>query len=183
MLTINLSSISSFICFLLIWLIDSFLNYRLAKRMGEKEKTSYFIPMLSYYRFGVLTRTNSIVVVMGLGAAVVASVWWSSILPLQYIIIASLLAIIVNTVIIIRAAKLLAKSKWQYLCSNIVFGLVGIILQPIILIFLSYNYSSLLVFIFPLLHSVILQVPKIMLLMTTRNRSKEKVFLAFAEEK
>lgn len=150
MLTINLSSINSFICFLLIWLIDSFLNYRLAKRMGEKEKTSYFIPMLSYYRFGGLTRTNAIVVVIGLGASVVASLWWSSILPLQYIIIASLLAIIVNTVIIIRAAKLLAKPQWHYLCSSILFGLIGIILQPLILIFLSYNYSSLLVFIVPL---------------------------------
>lgn len=173
MLTINLSSIIYFICFLFIWIIDSLLNYILAKRIRAKREFAYFIPLLSYYRFGMLTNLHPLVVGVGLLVSITASLWGSLVLSLQYSISATLLAIIVNTIIITRIAQIFEKTKWHYTCSSIIFGLIGICLQPIILLVLYEYYSYLLIFVLLLLHTIIVQIPKIMLIMTTNTLNKE----------
>ena len=173
MLAIKLSSINFFICFLFIWLIDSLLNYVLAKRMRAKKEIAYFIPLLSYYRFGILMNLHPLLVSVGLLMSIIASLWGSLILSVQYSISATLLAIIVNTIIITRVAQILEKSKWHYICSSIVSGLIGVCLQPIILLVLYEYYSYLLIFVLLLLHTIIVQIPKIMLIITTNTLNKE----------
>jgi len=167
MITINSTVLHFYTCVFVIWLIDSFLNSILAQRLGDGRKRIYFIPLLSYYRFGVLTGTHCAIVFTGLVTSVVATLWFGRDIPFNFTIISTLLSIIVNAIIISRIANRLMKSKLIYACSSIVFGVIGICVEPIIIMMVLKFYSYSLIFLLLLLQAIFVQVPKIMLIMTT----------------
>lgn len=135
--------------------------------MGAGRERVYFIPLLSYYRFGVLTGTSCAIVFTGLVASVVATLWFGGDIPFDSTIASALLSIIVNAIVIGRAANRLMKSKWMYVFSCIVFGVIGICIGPIIIMTILKSYSYSLIFLLLSLQAICVQVPKIMLIMTT----------------
>jgi len=167
MITISSSSINFYTCVLVIWLLDSFLNSILAKRMGDDKKNIYFIPFYSYYRFGVLNAIPSVLVIIGLVTSVISTLWLDSKMPLKYTLIFAATSILVNTIIISRSAITLAKSKWRYACISIICGLIGICLEPLILMIIINNYTYSLIFLLLLMQALVTQLTKIILIMTS----------------
>lgn len=167
MITVSLTVLHFYTCVFVIWLIDSFLNSKLAKRIGDEKRLIYFIPIISYYRFGVLTGVHCAIVGIGVVTTVVATLWFGTAIPLGITIISTLLSIIVNSIIISFAANRLMKSKWIYACSSIVFGIIGICAEPIIIMTILKSSSYAMIFLLLSLQAILVQVPKIMLIMTT----------------
>jgi len=172
MIAINLSSINIYACFLFIWILDSSLNSILAKRMGDDKKHIYFIPFYSYYRFGVLNAIPSALVIIGLATSVVATLWFDTQISLKYTIALTTVSILANATIISRSAINLGKSKWRYACINIICGLIGFYLEPLILMIIIKYYTYSLIFLLLLMQALVIQLPKIMLIIASSKHKK-----------
>lgn len=174
MIDISLSTIYFYSWALVVWLVDSFLNWKLAKKMGDENRGTYFVPLFSYYRFGVYTGMNRAIVLTGLVTSIVAAFWFSWDISFEIVIISKIVSIIINAVIISRAAEILMKSKTAYVCISIILGLIWLCAE-ISTAFLVENYETDSMILFLLLLQVIfVQTSKVLLIANTLNYKVQK---------
>jgi hypothetical protein len=168
MINLNLISIAFGACFLAMWLMDACLNSVLAKRIGDP-KSHYYIPFYSYFRFGVLTGIHPIVVFIGLATSILATEWYDISLAPQYVILITLISIVINAAIIELAAVSLKKSKWRYASGTVFCGLISVCSYLPILLLAQYTGSHFVFVCLLLIQAVFLQLPKIILSITSSN--------------
>jgi hypothetical protein len=172
MIEINITSLSILSGSIFIWLLNSFLNSILAKRIGDSKKIAFFIPFYGYYRFGTLIGLHPIWVIIALALSGSAPLLFLVFLPIKYIVV--LAAILADAIIIGFSAFNLAKSKWGYMGASLLCGLTSeILLGPLTARFLlsSHLPISYFFYILPLL-STFVQIPKIVLVLVTVRSKK-----------
>lgn len=172
MIEINITSLSILSGLIFIWLLNSFLNSILARRIGDSKKIAYFIPLYGYYRFGTLIGMHPIWVIIALVLSGSAPLLFLVFLPIKYIVVFA--AILADAIIIGFSAFNLAKSKWTYTGASLLCGLISeILLGPLIArLFLSFQLSiTYWFYILPLL-STFAQLPKVVLVLATARAKK-----------
>lgn len=172
MIDLSITSLIINVLFFFIWLIDSSLNSLLAKRLWGTKGYSYMIPFYSYYRFGVQTGNHPIMILIGMVATIITTKWFDLSLSPQYIILITLVSAAINAAIISRAAFSFAKSKWRYAIGSVICGLISICLYlPMLLLAQHTVVRDLWIFLL-FIPPLCLQLPKIILCITS---SKENM--------
>ncbi|MBP2643709.1 MAG: hypothetical protein H6Q67_1596 [Firmicutes bacterium] len=169
MIDISTSSLVYFAWSIFIWLLDSLLNFVLAKKMGDTANPLiYFIPFYGYYHFGVFIGIHPIVIIPALISGVAAPLLILN--PIGDFI--TLIAKLGNAIVVYFTAKRLKKAQWLYSVISFCLGLVSIPLQ-LLIVLVGFNADSyLLIFILLLLLSTVGQIPKIVLAIHSAESSK-----------
>lgn len=165
-----------------MWVLDSFLNAALARKMGENKIPVFFIPLYGYYRFGRLVGIHPIIIMLALVLIILNEsifihfniiysqyatfIFHFNITYCQYLLI-RLASILANTIIVYFIAERLLGLQLLYPTASFTLGLLEIVFQVIFVVLfngkMDYNGAIIFPFVSFSLMSTVVQLPKIIL--------------------